>query len=369
MKKKNYRAGMIKRITILTVVILFLFTADAARVLYLQTARGEELSAKADSQQLSDTEVSAMRGVIYDDEGNVLAQSATVWNIYIDPSNITNDETREVVVNKLSEILGFDEKEKKELVEKSKKKSHYAVVAEKVENSVKEKISAFKADKKNRKYKLSTIIGTEQTTRRYYPYNNFASSVLGFVGGDNQGLSGIEAYYDEELTGTNGRIVTVKDANGRKLPTDYETQKDPIDSNSLTLTINQTIQYYLEKGLRQTMSEYKCKGAYGVVMDCNTGAVLAMASLPDFDCNEPYKITNKLFLDRYKKTIKKEIREAIKATYQVAENSADYELEKDESVEDAINRLTDEMINYAKNLEFEKAAEVRDRIQELQNML
>ena len=138
MKKKNYRAGMIKRITILTVVILFLFTADAARVLYLQTARGEELSAKADSQQLSDTEVSAMRGVIYDDEGNVLAQSATVWNIYIDPSNITNDETREVVVNKLSEILGFDEKEKKELVEKSKKKSHYAVVAEKVENSVKE---------------------------------------------------------------------------------------------------------------------------------------------------------------------------------------------------------------------------------------
>ena len=323
MKKKNYRAGMIKRITILTVVILFLFTADAARVLYLQTARGEELSAKADSQQLSDTEVSAMRGVIYDDEGNVLAQSATVWNIYIDPSNITNDETREVVVNKLSEILGFDEKEKKELVEKTKKKSHYAVVAEKVENSVKEKISAFKADKKNRKYKLSTIIGTEQTTRRYYPYNNFASSVLGFVGGDNQGLSGIEAYYDEELTGTNGRIVTVKDANGRKLPTDYETQKDPIDGNSLTLTINQTIQYYLEKGLRQTMSEYKCKGAYGVVMDCNTGAVLAMASLPDFDCNEPYKITNKLFLDRYKKTIKKEKEAEIEAKKKKGEDTKD----------------------------------------------
>ncbi len=321
MKKKNYRLGMLKRIYILAVVLVFLFTLDAVRVLYLQTARGDELSAKADSQQLSDTEVSAMRGTIYDSEGNVLAQSATVWNIYLDPSNITDDETRNFIVDNLSVILELDEKGKKELFEKSQKKTRYVVVAEKVENAVKEKISEFKANKEYKKYKLSTIIGAEQTTRRYYPYGDFASSAIGFVGGDNQGLSGIEAYYDEELTGTNGRIVTVKDANGRKLPTDYETSIEATDGNSLTLTINQTIQYYLEKGLRQTMEEYKCKGAYGVVMDCNTGAILAMSSLPDFDCNEPYKVTNKQFINTYKKLIKAENEKEIEALEKKGEST------------------------------------------------
>ncbi|MBQ3903715.1 MAG: stage V sporulation protein D, partial [Eubacterium sp.] len=236
MKKKNYRLGMLRRIYILAIVLVFLFTFDAARILYLQTVRGDELAAKADSQQLSDTEVSAMRGTIYDDEGNILAQSATVWNIYLDPSNIENEDTRNFIVDNLASILKLDDKGKKELYEKSQKQTRYVVVAEKVENAVKEEISAFKADKNNKKYKLSTIIGTEQATRRYYPYGDFASSTLGFVGGDNQGLSGIEAYYDEQLTGTNGRIVTVKDANGRKLPTDYVTSVDPVDGNSITLT-------------------------------------------------------------------------------------------------------------------------------------
>ncbi|MCR5207622.1 MAG: PASTA domain-containing protein [Eubacterium sp.] len=326
MKKRNYRLDMLKRVTVLAVVMLGLFSLNIGRIFYLQTVRGAELSEKADSQQLSDTEVSAMRGTIYDDEGNVLAQSATVWNIYLDPSNITDDETRDFVVENLSRILKLDEKGKAELLEKSKKKTRYAVVAEKVENAVKEEISAFKADKANKKYKLSNIIGTEQTTRRYYPFGDFASSVLGFVGNDNQGLYGIEKYYDEQLTGTNGRIITVKDANGRKLPSDYETKEDAVDGYSLTLTLNQTIQYYLEKGLRQTMAEYKCKGAYGVVMDCNTGAVLAMSSLPDFNCNEPYKITNKQFINSYKRKVKEEKEKEIERLKKKGEKTDDIDL-------------------------------------------
>ena len=288
---KKIKKMMKNRLFVFLMIISLLFATDAVRIGYLQFARGEELKAKAESQQLSDTEVSAMRGTIYDDEGNILAQSATVWNIFLDPGNINDEETRTVVVDKLAEILAFDEEQKQELYEKSQKDTRYVVIAEKVENDIKEQISAFMADKENKKYGLSAIIGTEQTTRRYYPYGNFASSVIGFVGNDNQGLSGLESYYDEQLTGTNGRIVTVKDSKGNKLPTDYETEVEAMDGASLHLTINQTIQYYLEKGLRSTMEEYQCKGAYGIVQDCNTGAILAMSSLPDYDCNEPYKIT------------------------------------------------------------------------------
>ena len=291
----DLKKGMLKRILILAMVIVFLFGADGVRVFYLQTIRSNELASKAQSQQLSDTEVSAMRGTIYDSEGNVLAQSATVWNVFVDPGNIDDEKERTLVVDNVSKLLKFDDKEKEEFIEKTRKKTRYAVIAKKIENDIKEEIAAFSAENK-----LGDVIGFEQTTRRYYPHNSLASSVIGFTGNDNQGLTGIESYYEKDLRGTNGRIVTVKDANANKLPTDYETSIDAIDGNSLVLTINQTIQYYLEKGLRTTMEEYKAKGAYGIVMDCNTGAVLAMSSLPDFDCNDPYTIT-------YKKT-KKELK-------------------------------------------------------------
>ena len=292
---KEFKKGMVKRILILSLVIVFAFCGDAARVLYLQTVRADELAGKAQSQQLYDTEVSAMRGTIYDSEGNVLAQSATVWNVFLDPSNIKSEEKRNLVVDNLASFLKFTDEEKQEMFEKSKKDTKYVVIAKKIENDIKEEIAAFSSENK-----LGEIIGFEQATRRYYPHNSLASSVIGFTGDDNQGLTGIESYYEDELKGTNGRIVTVKDANSNKLPTDYETSVEATDGNSLVLTINQTIQYYLEKGLKTTMEEYKAKGAYGIVMNCNTGAILAMSSMPDFDCNEPYKIT-------YKKT-KKELK-------------------------------------------------------------
>ena len=202
--KAEFKKDMGKRIVIMAFVIAFLFSVDGARLAYLQLVSGSELAAKAESQQLSDTEIPAMRGTIYDSNGNVLAQSATVWDIYIDPSNIKSEEKRDLVVNGLSDILDFDDEEKSELIEKSKKDTKYAVVAEKIENDIKEEISSFVSENK-----LGSIIGSQQATRRYYPYGTFASTVLGFTGDDNQGLSGIEAYYDEELTGSNGRIISV----------------------------------------------------------------------------------------------------------------------------------------------------------------
>lgn len=286
---------MLKRILIMAVVIIFLMTTTVARVFYLTIVRGEELSEKAETQQLKDTEITAMRGTIYDSNGNVLAQSASVWNVFIDPLNI-KDKQRDLIVDEFANLFGYDADEKKEFYDKTNHQNHYELVEKKVENNIKEKLSKFVS-----KNELGGCIGTEQTTKRYYPYGTLASSVIGFTGSDDQGLSGIEAYYDEQLTGTNGRIITAKDAKSNNIANDYETSIAATDGDSIVLTINQTIQYYLEKGLRETMNEYQAKGAYGVVMNCNTGAVLAMSSLPDYDCNEPYKLT----YSKDKKAIKK----------------------------------------------------------------
>lgn len=286
---------MLKRILIMAVVIIFLMTTTVARVFYLTIVRGEELSEKAETQQLKDTEITAMRGTIYDSNGNVLAQSASVWNVFIDPLNI-KDKKRDLIVDEFANLFGYDADEKKEFYERTTHQNHYELIEKKVENNIKEKLSKFVS-----KNKLGDCIGTEQTTKRYYPYGTLASSVIGFTGSDDQGLSGIESYYDEQLTGTNGRIITAKDAKSNNIANDYETSIAATDGDSIVLTINQTIQYYLEKGLRETMNEYQAKGAYGVVMNCNTGAVLAMSSLPDYDCNEPYKLT----YSKDKKAIKK----------------------------------------------------------------
>lgn len=281
----SFRKVFTSRAMILFLVLALLFATDIGRLFYIQVVKGEEYADKAQSQQLTDTEIEANRGTIYDSEGNILAQSATVWTVFLDPSNIT-DDNRQKIVDYLASEFEYDDEKKQELLEKSKADSKYQVVEKNVENREKEEIAEFVSENK-----LSLCIGFEEGTRRYYPYGKLASSVIGFTGADNQGLVGIESYYDDELSGVNGRVITAKDAKSNSISNDYETSYDAQDGYSLTLTINTTIQYYLEKELERTLNEYSAKGCYGVVMDCNTGAVLAMASLPDYDCNDPYKIT------------------------------------------------------------------------------
>lgn len=301
--KNKASKKMLKRLLVLGVVIAFLLATNTVRVFYLQIVRGEELSQKAALQQLKDTEITAMRGTIYDADGNVLAQSATVWNVFIDPLAIDleikdtdtaekiaekkelSEKRRTLLVDKFAELFEYDDEEKAKFLEKTKAENHYTVVEKKVENNIKEQISQFISENK------LNFIGMEQTSKRYYPYDSLASSVIGFTGVDDQGLSGLEYYYDDQLKGTNGRVITAKDAVSNNISDDYATSVEATDGNSLVLTINQTIQYYLEKGLRETLEDYQAKGAYGVVMNCNTGAVYAMSSLPDFDCNNPFDLT------------------------------------------------------------------------------
>lgn len=305
----TFRKGLASRVLIIGIIIAALLTADIGRLFFIQVVKGEEYADKAESQQMSDTEIEAMRGTIYDSEGNVLAQSATVWTVFLDPSNIT-DSNRSKIVDYLAGVFGYDDEKKAELYEKStKSESQYQKVEENVENRVKEEVASFVSENK-----LSLCIGFQQATQRYYPYGSLASSVIGFMGAD-EGLAGIESYYNEELTGVNGRTITAKDSKGNSISNDYETSVEAQNGYSINLTINTTIQYYLEKELKRTLDEYSAKGCYGVVMDCNSGAVLAMASLPNYDCNEPYEITYEKYTKDIEETEDKEEKTAKQSEY------------------------------------------------------
>ncbi len=288
-KADNNNLNLIKRMIKIVIVICLVLAITVGRLFYIQIVKGDEYAAKAESQQLSDTEIEAVRGTIYDNSGNVLAQSATVWTIYIDPYNIDEEDT-DTIVDFFTAEFDLSDEDRETLKEKCGEDIRYYVVEDKVENEKKEEIADFISENK-----FANCIGYQQTSERYYPYGSLASTVLGFVGTDNQGLAGIESYYNEDLTGINGRFITAKDAKSNSISADYETSIDAQDGYSLKLTLNTTIQYYLEKGLRDTLNEYSAKGCYGIVMDVNTGSVLAMASLPDYDCNDPYAITYSVY--------------------------------------------------------------------------
>lgn len=270
-------------------IVAALGLLDVGRLFYLQVIAGEKYQIKAQQQQLSDTTVNAQRGTIYDASGNVIAQSATVWNVYLNPKKI-DDDNRAMIVDGLSEALELDEEGKAKLLENTKKETTYVEVAKKVENPVKMAVSEFLSSKEGKKEGLAAIIGMTQTTKRYYPSNNFASTVVGFTGTDDQGLAGIEAYYDDVLTGTPGRIITAKDAVANAMPNEFATRIDPQDGNSLVLTIDQNIQHYLDKGIEDVVNQYNAKGGYGIAMNPNTGEILAITNKPDFNLNSPWMI-------------------------------------------------------------------------------
>ena len=254
---------------------------------------GEEYQAKASAQQLHDAYITAERGKIYDTNMNVLAKSATVWTIYATPNDLltVKEENRAVVKNKiadgLSEILGL---EKESIISKLEKTTSYYVELKKnVNETDTTKVREFL--KANSNLKLSNYIGIDESTRRYYS-ENIASTVLGFVGTDNQGLSGLELQYDEDLTGVAGRVVAAKNAVGADMPFSYEKVVDPKPGNSLVTTIDSYIQYVVEKHLDEAVVTNKVseRGAC-VVMNVKTGAILAMATKGDFDCNDPFTLS------------------------------------------------------------------------------
>ena len=294
MAKKGPSREMLKRIMVIMLsVVIATVSVTSFRLVTIMLVRGEEYQSKASAQQLHDAYIAAERGNIYDTNMNVLAKSATVWTIYVTPNDLTklsaeeSEKVKNVIADNLSTILSL---EKSDILEKLNKTSRYYVeIKKKVSEEVADKIRAFLSA--NKELKLSNYVGIDEATTRYYS-ENIASTVLGFVGDDNQGLSGLELTYDEELTGVSGRVVAAKNANGADMPFSYEKVVDAEPGNSLVLTIDSYIQYVAEKHLETAIVNNKVaeRGAC-LVMNVNTGAVLAMATKGDFDCNEPFKLS------------------------------------------------------------------------------
>jgi len=299
--KTSSSKGLALRSSIALFILIAAFLTCVGSLVRVALIHGEEYKLKAEKNQLLDTTITAERGTIYDSNMNVLAKSASAWLIYIVPSKIENDTQRDLVVQILSSTLSLDEQSVRE---KTMRESNYVKIKGEVEEEQKDIIKSFISE--HSKEKLSNIIGIDPDTKRYYPYSSFASSIIGFVNTDDVGTLGVELTYNETLTGVSGRIVTAKNARQKKMASEYETTYEAQQGANLVLTIDEVVQYYLEQSLDQAITDTGCKYAYGIIMDVDTGAVLAMTSKPDFDLNEPNKITNQLVADRLEEILDEE---------------------------------------------------------------
>lgn len=277
------------------------FTVGAAiligRLAWLQIAMHDEYRIQAANQQLKDVAVTPTRGQIYDANGKVLAKSSIVWTIAADPSQISAPKAEEgdgrpaeerraervhTVSADVAGMLGLDENEVYEKLIDTE--SQYEVLARQVDKPIADQIKEYASEN-------SLPITVTQDTKREYPYGAFAASVLGFMHADGYGFYGLEAYYEETLAGTPGRLVSIKNGLGAEIANDEREEYPAQDGNSLVLTLDANIQAIAEKYLENSVkvNNVSERGVV-IVMDVNTGAILAMATKPDFDPNDPMTI-------------------------------------------------------------------------------
>lgn len=264
---------------VLTFVLLF------AKLYHWQITEHDELQSVAVRQQTLRTTVEASRGTIYDRNGTILAMSASAEDIFLSPKEIIeNDQDQNLIANGLAEILNLDAADILKKMEKTN--SQYEILKKKADDELADKVREF-----INKNELRGVF-LRPTSKRSYPKGTLASQVIGFAN-DNGGSMGLEATYNDELTGENGMVVTARDRDGRSVLYQYDQYFDAENGCDLHTTLDTTIQYYLEKGVQELEARFGTgKGATGIVMDVNTGAVLAMASLPTYDLNAPGKVYN-----------------------------------------------------------------------------
>ncbi len=269
------------------IVIIIILVLLLGRIGYIQFVDGAYLTELAYQQQTINQILSPKRGNIYDSTGKALAISAQVDTITINPTKIvgdTDEETqalKETVAKGLSDIFELDYEE---TLEKVNSDSQVETIIKKVEQEKVDELEAWMEENS-----ITVGINIDEDTKRYYPYGDLASSVIGFCGDDNQGLSGIESKWDSVLTGTPGKIVSSQDSSQNEIPNAEETYISAENGSDITLTIDVNIQSTIEKYLEQAVEKYECKdGGNVIVMDPQTGDILGMASYPDYDLNSPY---------------------------------------------------------------------------------
>ena len=277
-----------QRTAVLIILILVVgFGAAIARLGFLTIVQGSTLQEDAVSQQLKDTKLPAKRGTIYDANGKVLAESASVWQVVMAPIYFETDEQRRVAAEGLSQILELDYNN---VYEKTKQESYYVVVKRKIEVEARDKILEL-IEKLSKDYDCGNVIQLLDDYKRYYPKNELASCVIGFTGSDEQGLEGVEYQYDDYLSGTPGRIITAKNARGTDMPFQYEQNVAAEDGNNIYLTIDETVQSICEKYMKQGIVDNNVLNrAVCIAMDVNTGAVIAMVTVDGYNLNDPYTL-------------------------------------------------------------------------------
>ena len=270
------------------------------RLFDLQITRHEELQGKAVNQQTRRTVVTANRGTIYDADGNILAISSSAETIILSPleiDNAVNDTedpvswTKESLAAGLAEILGKDASAIRKRMDNVK--SQYEVIQLRADEDTAAKVRSYVDENK--------IAGVHLVadTKRYYPYGSLAAQVIGFVGDENTGLYGLEAYYEKELEGQSGLVISSKDQAENDMLYTYEQYFAAKNGSDLTLTLDTTIQYYLEKGIESMVDKFSAaNGASGIVMDAKTGGILAMASYPNYDLNDFLTVSDQTLQER-----------------------------------------------------------------------
>lgn len=274
-----------KRMLFGLVLCIFAIVVLIARVGYIQLIAPDELKAKAEEQQNSSRNIQSKRGTIYDSTGkNILAVSSSVETITVNPVNISN-ENKEKVAQKLSEVFELDYEK---VLKKVKKNSSIETIAKRVE---KEKTNILREWMKENN--ILTGINIDEDSKRYYPYSSLASHIIGFCGSDNQGLDGIEAKYNDVLKGETGKINKLIDAKGNEFGKEGESYVSPKQGKNLILGIDMNIQAIVEKYLEEACIDNVCTdGGNIIIMNPKTGDILAMATYPYYDLNNPFTINN-----------------------------------------------------------------------------
>ena len=264
------------------IILWLILLALTIRIGWIQFVMGDELQSMAYVQQTLDRSINPRRGTIYDATGKtILAVSSTVETVTVNPGNIAG-ENKEKVAKALSNIFELDYET---VLKKVTKRSSIETIVKRVEKTKTNELRVWLSENN-----ITTGVNIDEDTKRYYPYNNLASQVIGFSGTDNQGLDGIEAVYDDELKGQKGKIERLTDAKGGDIEDVSENYVEAIDGNDLVLSIDATIQGIAEKYLTEACIDNECTdGGNIVIMNPKTGDVLAMAGYPNYNLNEPFE--------------------------------------------------------------------------------
>lgn len=301
----------IDRLKMFFLFISLLFLYLIGRLGYWQIIRGDELRKEALAFQTRDIEIQAKRGTIYDRNGKELAISVDKYRIWVNPQSIVKKpEKFEQAVDFLAETLEMDEDELTNRINESQNKKAISVkrwISEEEKNKIYEV-------KKEKKY---PGIWATRDVKRIYPYANFASYVIGHVSSDNEGQAGIELEYNNKLKGLPGRMVTITDNRGREIYYGKGRYNEPVDGTGIVLTVDEVIQYYLERALGKAVVENQAKRAFGIVMDPKTGDILAMAAKPDYNLNDPREPIFDHFKEMFASYPQEDI---VKAWYQMWRN-------------------------------------------------